>query len=216
VSIFDNVFESNLVDYSKDFSKSDNVYAIKSWLREHARSSIRRDKLIAYDITDDMKINIKSDCTIILGKQNKTIEEFPEYINFNICKGNFSCSGLGLTTLRGCPKTIYGSFNCSNNKIKDLVGGPITLEKKCSKSIFNRLKEHTKREVTKKDQYENIEYNCSNNQIMLFDGKPKNTKNCKFICAKNPFLGAMMKHLVGKFERGYKITNERSASSIVF
>ena len=29
-----------------------------------------------------------------------------------------------MTSLRGCPKIVTGSFNCSRNDLKNLIGGP--------------------------------------------------------------------------------------------
>lgn len=46
--------------------------------------------------------------------------QLPDYINFNICEGHFTIQRLGLTTLRGCPKIVYGNFNCNDNNLTTL------------------------------------------------------------------------------------------------
>ncbi len=39
-------------------------------------------------------------------------------VNFGTVKGDFNCSGIGLTSLEGSPKCVYGSFICTDNKIE--------------------------------------------------------------------------------------------------
>ena len=67
---------------------------------------------------------IIGDDTIILA--NMHIGEFPEFINFAHINGGFHCDNSDLTTLRGCPRLVQGSFFCSKNHLKSssLVGGP--------------------------------------------------------------------------------------------
>lgn len=48
----------------------------------------------------------------VMGKQ-------PEHID-----GDFYCSNLKLTSLKGSPSTIDGRFRCSNNKLTSLEGSP--------------------------------------------------------------------------------------------
>ena len=45
-------------------------------------------------------------------------------IKFRYVSGNFNCSGIGLTNLENCPKTIGGDFDASENSLKTLQGGP--------------------------------------------------------------------------------------------
>ena len=44
--------------------------------------------------------------------------------NFNIVNGNFNCINNNLTSLEGGPQKVGGNFNCSNNKLTSLEGGP--------------------------------------------------------------------------------------------
>ena len=45
-------------------------------------------------------------------------------INFGKITGDFDCSGLGLTSLKGAPQEVGGSFNCSGNQLNSLEGAP--------------------------------------------------------------------------------------------
>lgn len=46
-------------------------------------------------------------------------------VKINIINGEFNCSENGLTTLEGGPDKVIGNYNCNNNlKLNNLVGGP--------------------------------------------------------------------------------------------
>lgn len=63
-------------------------------------------------------------------------------------RGYFVCSGIGLTTLKGCPEYIDGFFNCSFNKLSSLEGCP----KKVNGSFYcfnNNLKNITEEDIRK-------------------------------------------------------------------
>ena len=58
-------------------------------------------------------------------------------IKFGVVEGKFDVHAIGLTTLEGCPREVRkgvggygleGNFRCSNNKIENLIGGPIKVE----------------------------------------------------------------------------------------
>jgi hypothetical protein len=58
-------------------------------------------------------------------------------IKFGVVEGKFDVYAIGLTTLEGCPREIRkgapgygleGNFRCGNNKIENLIGGPIKVE----------------------------------------------------------------------------------------
>jgi hypothetical protein len=83
---------------------------------------------------DEMEItkyNINSDFTIDVNENiflyNHNMIKFPEYIRFNIAKGEIYCDGNQLITLTGFPKTVNGFFNCSNNQLSNLEGCPKTV-----------------------------------------------------------------------------------------
>ena len=46
-------------------------------------------------------------------------------IDFGEVKGNFDCSELGLTSLKGAPLLIGGDFDCSKNKLTSLKDAPM-------------------------------------------------------------------------------------------
>lgn len=45
-------------------------------------------------------------------------------VQFGHVAGDFSVGGSTITTLEGCPRTIEGSFDCSNTDIRNFIGGP--------------------------------------------------------------------------------------------
>ena len=45
-------------------------------------------------------------------------------INFGKVTGDFNCSGLGLTSLKGAPQEVGRNFNCTCNKLTSLEGAP--------------------------------------------------------------------------------------------
>lgn len=45
-------------------------------------------------------------------------------VQFSYADGDFLVPEMGLTTLKGCPPTVNGDFDCSYNKLKSLIHGP--------------------------------------------------------------------------------------------
>lgn len=66
-------------------------------------------------------INVKADISL---KPLLKSGNFPEHIKFGHIYGNFSCSGRGMTDLKGTPEVVEGNFNCSYNKLKNFTNGP--------------------------------------------------------------------------------------------
>ena len=85
---------------------------IKAWLDEYG--------IKKYTINDKLEIDV--DGWVVL--TNNHLSEFPEYIQFNIVKGNFFCSFNVLTSLRGVPREVGGKFDCSNNSLTTLEDSP--------------------------------------------------------------------------------------------
>jgi hypothetical protein len=57
--------------------------------------------------------------------QGKTLYEgIPEYIQFNICDGNFLLRDNQIKSMTGCPKIVRGDFMVDGNKLEDLDGCP--------------------------------------------------------------------------------------------
>ena len=78
-------------------------------------------------------------------------------VNFGKITGNFDCSGLNLTSLKGAPTEVGGWFGCHNNRITSLKGAPQTVGKY---------------------------FTCQNNQLTSLEGAPK-TIGGVFSCSYN-------------------------------
>ena len=48
-------------------------------------------------------------------------------VDFGKITGNFDCSGLNLTSLKGAPTEVGGWFGCNNNRLTSLKGAPQTI-----------------------------------------------------------------------------------------
>lgn len=71
-----------------------------------------------YSVNDDCTIDVNGDVNFSC----EYLRELP--ITFRVVKGNFDCSKLNLTTLKGSPKVVFGNFNCSFNKLTTLEHAP--------------------------------------------------------------------------------------------
>lgn len=109
-SLKESLLEESLLD---DFKDQSTKIAIKKWLEENSYDNLE----IEYKINNDLTIDI--DNFIYTGRGN-----FPKFINFRKCKGEFSCDDCEMTSLRGCPQYVGSIFNCSYNFLKTLEGGP--------------------------------------------------------------------------------------------
>ena len=90
----------------------------------------------AFTINKNYTININHNCRI--NSDLKT--NLPDYIQFNIIRGNFSIDmNANITSLRGCPKLVKGDFQCSRTSIKNLIGGPKDVKGKYICSVIPTL-----------------------------------------------------------------------------
>jgi len=64
------------------------------------------------------------DCDISFGYKN-----FSELSDFSkiIVSGAFDCRKLGLHTLEGSPKEVWGNFDCTGNEIRSLIGATVKI-----------------------------------------------------------------------------------------
>lgn len=86
---------------------------------------------------------------------------FPNYIKFGKVTGSFSCSGCGLTSLRGTPDYVGGNFDCSCNYLTTLKNGPKEV-KGAYYADFNNLKNIlVSHNLPEKLQVLNIEHNIN-------------------------------------------------------
>lgn len=70
-----------------------------------------------YSINDDLSVVVDGDVLL----SDLTLGKLP--IKFKQTR-SFKIINARLTTLEGCPDVVVGIFDCSNNLIKDLTGGP--------------------------------------------------------------------------------------------
>jgi hypothetical protein len=87
-----------------------NKEKIKEWLDNY--------NIINYTINDDLTVDIDGDVRLY----HQSLREFP--IQFGIVKGNFVFGRNKITSLKGCPHTVYGEFDCSNNQLLNLEHCP--------------------------------------------------------------------------------------------
>ena len=99
-------------------------------------------------------------------------------INFGKVTGNFDCSGLDLTSLKGAPQEVDEGFNCSKNQLTSLKGAPQKVRGwfYCSDNQFTSL-EGAPREVGEN-------FVCSINQLTSLEGAPQKVSG-NFSCSTN-------------------------------
>jgi hypothetical protein len=73
-----------------------------------------------YKINKDFSISVNGYVDLAY----KNLNKFPDYIQFDIISGNFTCSNNGLITLKGGPKLVLGSFVCRDNQLSSLEHAP--------------------------------------------------------------------------------------------
>jgi len=74
-----------------------------------------------YIINDDYTIDVND---VVNFYENIGNCELPEYIQFNIVRGDFFINDQGLINLKGCPKIVERTFFCSKNNLESLEGCP--------------------------------------------------------------------------------------------
>ena len=90
---------------------------IERWMKEYSKINYAFKN---YTINDDFTIDVDGSVDL----RDKKLKEFPEYIQFGVVTGLFSCYKNQLTSLRGVPKEVRGYFDCSFNKLTSLEGVP--------------------------------------------------------------------------------------------
>ena len=73
-----------------------------------------------YTINEDYTIDVEGSVDLF----NKGLDKFPDYIKFGKVSGSFGCNYNQLTSLEGCPHTVYESFSCNANQLVCLKGCP--------------------------------------------------------------------------------------------
>ena len=73
-------------------------------------------------IDDAGKVNIDDS---VRCRRNMVMPLF--LFEFGRVHGDFNCSNMGLTSLKGCPSSVGRDFYCKNNPLQDFQGGPSTV-----------------------------------------------------------------------------------------
>ena len=142
---------------------------IEKWLKEYDIEN--------YTINDDFTIDVDGDVNLV----RKNLIEFPDYIQFNIVKGDFDCSTNKLTSLRGGPKKVSGSFICIHNQLTSLEGAP----RKVGGDFNCRWNKLTSLEGSPKEV--GWTFNCRYNRLTSLKGAPKEVGGY-FDCSNNFIL----------------------------
>ena len=89
-----------------------------------------------YTINPDGSIDVRGNVSIV----EYDINYIP--IKFNKVGGWFNCSGMSLTSLKGCPKKVDGNFYCHKNELTSLKGSPESVRGSfdCSNNKLTTLK----------------------------------------------------------------------------
>jgi hypothetical protein len=95
---------------------------IKDWLDEYFIETSYATKQSSYIINDDLTIDVDGFFAMSWNGN------FPEFIKFKKVTSNFQISRCNMTSLRGCPEIVHGSFECHSNNLKNLIGGPIKVD----------------------------------------------------------------------------------------
>ena len=99
-------------------------------------------------------------------------------INFGKIIGDFDCSNLGLTSLKGAPHTVGGWFDCSHNYLTSLKGAP----QKVGGGFYCQRNQLTSLEGA--PQIINGWFDCCNNQLTSLKGAPQEVGE-NFDCSWN-------------------------------
>ena len=123
----------NILIYAKDNFKeiNQNISSVLKDFKDGIANFFKKDKEIAKPNYE--KGSFGHYWTEVLGKEDLKGKKY---------EGNLDISGLGLTSLDGCPKEIKGSFNCSNNNLTTLEHSPNKVLKTfdCSNNNLENLK----------------------------------------------------------------------------
>ena len=142
--------------------KTQRRESIEKWQKEYDIEN--------YTINDDLTINVNGDVDL----KYKELTEFPDYIQFGVVTGFFSCYKNQLTSLRGVPEKVNEDFICSHNRLTSLEG--------CPKKIGGS-------------------FDCNNNKLTSLEGAPEEIEG-NFSCNYNNLtsLNGIPKKVGGKFE----------------
>jgi hypothetical protein len=113
------IVNESLLELYKFEKKNDSLASIGVGKKVIIEKWLNKMLIENYKINDDFTIDIKGSCYL----NNRYLENFPDYIQFNKVQADFHCGWNFLTSLRGCPKYCL-NFYCNNNKLTSLNGCP--------------------------------------------------------------------------------------------
>ena len=140
---------------------SDPIYDMNIGIRKKIFDWLEKNNIENYKINKNLTINVNE---FAYFKNDKMLYDFPDYIKFNICYGDFNVTRVGLKTLKGCPKTVEGHFYTGFNDLETLEGGP--------KEVYIGYYCHNNKLISLKGCPEIVgeDFECSGNDIQ-FDPK---------------------------------------------
>lgn len=184
---FENSFNDSEDDYSEIFMKEDDynnrVNMIKKWMQNNTFGASTN-----WQLNNDMSIDVF--CSISVQAP------IPDYIQFNFIKGGFKYGPhINITSLKGCPKRVYGGFDCCGNKnLKSLQYGPTTVTGSywcsgCDLENFRYAPKHIGRDFT-----------CyGNNNLKTFEYFPDVKRNVQFSIPEGMKYSEIMSEIQSKF-----------------
>ena len=87
---------------------------------------MKQNEILEYQITSN-GVDVQGNAYI--GEEGSHLIELP--FKFNEIHGDFSCSDVGLITLKNNPNVVHGDFSCSDNQLTSLEFIPKYLGKIC-------------------------------------------------------------------------------------
>jgi len=106
-------------------------------------------------------------------------------------EGNFSCSSMGLTSLKGAPLSVTGHFWCHSNRLVSLEGAPAYVQDDfyCAGNLLISLKGAP--------DHIGGSFNCEYNRLATIEGAPRTIDN-GFYCEHNQITSLKDVHKITK------------------
>ncbi len=132
-----------------------NAQDIADWLAQN--------KIGRYSLIYDTEYGLMVDCAQNVSLELTALEFIP--VKFNIVAGDFNISKNSLTNLKNSPRIVHGKFDCSNNNLETLAGGPMKVGSfMASKCNLTSLEGGP--------QVVSAHYNVNHNKLINLKGSP--------------------------------------------
>lgn len=145
-----------------------NLKEVRNWLEEMGIEN--------YTISEDLYVTAHGNVNL-----DGKIKGPKLPVKFEVVDGYFSISNNNLLGLEGSPQKVAKEFNCSNNKITSLFGGPIVV------GDFNCSNNELKKDLSYGPKEVYGYYDCSNNRLLSIDGAPRSIVEY-FNCSNNSII----------------------------